>query len=266
MKKIKTIFKNKISFGIKYIPYLVIAVLVGVSVTYAGSLTPPGAPAKTMKSLSDLYELVNTGANTPSTDFTTPATVTSTMNSIESIYDLLTSKIAAIPADQILTGTTIFGVSGTATGAPAAPTFASADETTYQCEALTTDPAQPGVTLQDICGYHSGDGCTWSGSACTGETKTPSGGYMTWYAAKAACATSTRDGQTAGTWRLPTSLELAKLYLDSNGTPAGFQGDYYWSGISDPAETDVAYNVYMNYGVVLNVSKGVPGALVHCSR
>ena len=251
---------------LKYVPYLVIAILVGVTVTYAGSLTPPGAPAKTMKSLSDLYELVNTGANTPSTDFTTPGSIVASMNSIEDIYDLLTSKIAAIPADQILTGTTIFGVDGEATAAPAAPTFASADETTYQCEALTTDPAQPGVTLETICGYHSSDGCSWTGSACTGGTKTPSSGYMTWYAAKAACATSTADGQTAGTWRLPDSLELHKLFLDSNGTPAGFQGGYYWSGITYPARTDIAYVVSMNYGYVKHGNKDYPNYLVHCAR
>ena len=259
---------------LKYVPYLVIAVLVGVTVTYAAGapitkLTPPGAPVKTGATLANLYELVDTGANTISpaqgTALVTPAYGES-MNTISDIYNLLTSKIAAIPADQILTGTTIFGVDGTATAAPA-PTFASADETTYQCEALTTDPAQPGVTLETICGYHSSDGCSWTGSACTGGTKTPSGGYMTWYAAKAACATSTADGQTAGTWRLPTQLELLNLFVDNNYvTPTGFQSGGYWSGITNPAKTYLAYYVNMDFGFVGSDYKDGPGFLVHCAR
>ncbi|ETB63572.1 TPA: DUF1566 domain-containing protein [Candidatus Nomurabacteria bacterium] len=99
---------------LKTIPYIIIAVLVGVTVAYAGTLTPPGAPAKSMKSLSDLYELVNTGANTPSTDFTTPSTVASTMTSIGDVYDTLKTKITDIDSTKILTGTTIFGKAGSA--------------------------------------------------------------------------------------------------------------------------------------------------------
>lgn len=99
---------------LKTIPYIIIAVLVGVTVVYAGTLTPPGAPAKSMKSLSDLYELVNTGSNTPSTDFTTPSTVASTMTSLGDTYDLLKTKINNIDSTKILTGTTIFGKIGSA--------------------------------------------------------------------------------------------------------------------------------------------------------
>jgi hypothetical protein len=97
---------------LKTIPYIIIAILVGVTVTYAGTLTPPGSPAKSMKSLSDLYELVNTGANTPSTDFTTPSTVAPTMTSIGDVYDTLKTKITDIDSTKILTGTTIFGKAG----------------------------------------------------------------------------------------------------------------------------------------------------------
>lgn len=94
--------------------YLLVAILVGVTVAYAGSLTPPGSPAKTMKSLSDLYQLINTGANTPSIDFTTPSTISSTMNSLGDTYDLMKTKISDIDVSKILTGTTIFGKPGTA--------------------------------------------------------------------------------------------------------------------------------------------------------
>ncbi|HPS21398.1 MAG TPA: DUF1566 domain-containing protein [Candidatus Paceibacterota bacterium] len=250
---------------LKIVPYLVIAVLVGVTVTYAGSLTPPGAPAKTMKSLSDLYELVNTGDNIPSTNFTTPGTIASSMNSIESIYDLLTNKISAIDGSKILTGTTIFGVPGTATGAPVAPTFASADETTYQCEYLAADLTQP-VDLETICGANS---CTWTGSACVGGIRTPIDIYTTWYAAKAACAGSTAEGQIPGTWRLPTVKELFNHYQENNiigGTPEEFQPSEYWSDSALPGGAGNAYNVAMyNGGVFLGGKSGTNG-YIHCVR
>ena len=105
--------KNKKTSLLSIVPYLIIAILVGVTVAYAGSLTPPGGPAKTMKSISDLYQLINTGSNTPSSDFTTPGSVASTMNSLGDTYDLMTTKIAAIDTSKILTGTSIFGKAGT---------------------------------------------------------------------------------------------------------------------------------------------------------
>jgi hypothetical protein len=104
MKKYTKYFKNVL--------YIIIALLVGVTVVYAGSLTPPGAPAKSMKSLSDLYELVNTGANTPSTDFDTPTSIIPTMFSLGDTYDLLKTKITAIDTAKILTGVTILGKAG----------------------------------------------------------------------------------------------------------------------------------------------------------
>ena len=237
MNKIKTIFKNKISFGIKYIPYLVIAVLVGVTVTYAGSLTPPGAPAKTMKSLSDLYELVNTGANTPATDFTTPATVSATMNSIEDIYDLLTSKIAAIPADQILTGTTIFGVDGTATGAPT----------------LTWQTPDPALALCWSHGqYEIDNGCTVG----SGFTQTPD--TLTTLGAKEYCQYLNSDGTTLANtaqniWHLPTIQEYTSItdYTRFNNATVviGFtEGTNYWSSTQNAEGANSAWYWYTWYG------------------
>ena len=249
----------------KIIPYVLIAILIGFTVSYAGSLTPPGSPAQSMKKLSDLYQLVNTGANTPDTSFTTPGSISATMNSIGDVYDLLTTKIAAIDTTKILTGTSIFGKAGSATPAPAAPVFATSDETTYQCENLTTDPIQPAVTFQTICGYHAG--CSWNGSACTGGTKTP--GYFTWYSAKAACANTTREGQIAGIWRLPTYPELVENYLNHNingDPPTGFDFDTYWSGTTLPGSLFEAYVSYSTPGNVTNDPKNHVNDLVHCVR
>jgi hypothetical protein len=300
MNKIKQILKSKFRTGLKTLPYFIIAILVGVTVVYAGNLTPPGIPAKTMKSLSDLYELINTGANTPSTDFTTPATVAPTMHSLGDTYDLLATKISNIDTTKILTGTTIFGkdgsavagvdtsdanatagdiispktayvngvkLTGTATAGTPAPTFALADATTYSCEALATDLAQPAVTLQTICGYHTGDGCSWSGSACTGGTKTPANGYMTWYAGTASCSEKTDEGSTD--WRLPTYPELVGHYLDHNNAgapPTGFVGDGYWSGATCPGNSGLAYYVYMGGGYAYGGNKSNPSNLVRCAH
>ena len=44
---------------LKFVPFLVIAVLVGVTIAYAGSLTPPGAVEDTMYSLEDIYNLAS---------------------------------------------------------------------------------------------------------------------------------------------------------------------------------------------------------------
>ena len=97
----------------RYIFFAAIVVLIGVTTVYAGSLTPPGSPAKTMKTLANLYELIGTGTSTPSTDFATPGTVTSTMRSLDEVYDLMALRIGAINPTNILTGTSLFGVSGT---------------------------------------------------------------------------------------------------------------------------------------------------------
>ena len=286
MNKIKQILKSKFRTGLKTLPYFIIAILVGVTAVYAGSLTPPGAPAKTMKSLSDLYELVNTGANNPSTDFTTPVTVASTMYSLGDTYDLLKSQLNILTADKIAKNQEVFGRTGTlygdidpskvlttatypgtATAGNPAPTFALADATTYSCEALATDPAQPAVTLETICGYHTGDGCSWSGSACTGGTKTPAGGYMTWYAGTASCSEKINEGSTD--WRLPTYPEFVGHYLDHNNAgapPTGFVDDSYWSGTTYPNNSDNAYFVYMGSGNAYLGGKDNPSNLVHCAH
>ena len=158
-------------------------------------------------------------------------------------------------------------MTGTATAGTPAPTFALADAITYSCEALATDPSQPAVTLQTICGYHTGDGCSWSGSACTGGTKTPSGGYMTWYAGTASCSEKSNEGSTD--WRLPTYPELVGHYLeynDAGAPPDDFVVAYYWSGTTYPYSSDGAYGVSMGYGDVRSGNKGSADYLAHCAH
>jgi hypothetical protein len=227
MKKYTQILKSKFRSGLKSkisksvlktLSYIAIAILVGVTAVYAGNLTPPGAPDKTMKSLSDLYELINTGANTPSTDFTTPATVTSTMHSLGDTYDLMATKISNIDTTKILTGTTIFGKAGTASAGPATLTW-------------QTNPAL------NLCFSHNqyeiDNGCTVG----SGFTQTPD--TLTTLGAVEYCKYLNANGTTLANteqniWHLPTIQEYYSItdYTRFNSATAvtGFTGgSYYWS-------------------------------------
>ncbi len=254
MNKIKQILKSKFRTGLKTLPYLLISIFVGVTAVYAtpgSKLTPPGAVSNTMYSLTDIYELAtnSTQATLGSGEIEETPTLGETGVTLTQVYDAVASALENA-------GTT-------------APTFASSDQTTYSCEALATDPTQPAVTLETICGYHSADGCSWSGSACTGGTKTPTDGYMTWYAGTASCLEKSDEGSSS--WRLPTTPELVTHYFENNidgNPPTGFAFDYYWSGTTHqyPGYEGGAYYVSMSGGDTSNDGKSNPNYLVHCAH
>ncbi len=227
-----------------------IAVLVGIGISYAGTLTPPGSPSKTMKSLSDLYQLINTGANTPSTDFTTPATVSSTMNSLGDIYDLMTTKIAAIDETKILTGTSIFGKAGSASagGLPKTNQTGCWDATgaTITCtDGGTALGGQDGYYQKGIAPAYTDNsdgtitdnatGLMWK--KCTqGLTgATCATGVVTrenWTQALADCEADTTGGYTD--WRLPNIREITSIVDYDRLAPAinnlfNAQNYIYWS-------------------------------------
>lgn len=96
--------------------YLTIAILVGVTIAYAGSLTPPGSVADTMYSLTDIYNLASGTTTTEGTGTigTTPGTISETGKTLTEAYEAIAGEIEDINASTILTGTTIFGVEGSA--------------------------------------------------------------------------------------------------------------------------------------------------------
>jgi hypothetical protein len=101
----------------KYITYLAVAALVGVTTTYAiGTLTPTGtAGDDTHYSLKDIQAKLTDFTADPtatSSPFTVPGSVTASFPTLTEIYDLLTAEEADIVPEKILTGTTIFGVEG----------------------------------------------------------------------------------------------------------------------------------------------------------
>jgi|GEM_PF-1261933 hypothetical protein len=133
---------KKLKLAIFSSAFLIIVVFVGATITDAGTLTPPGAAAKTMYTLGNLYTLLTTGAVTASTDFTTPSSVSATFYSLSDLVtafnDRLKDNISAangsktfsipdgyyfsktatandtdLTESNIATGVDIFGVTGT---------------------------------------------------------------------------------------------------------------------------------------------------------
>lgn len=297
--------KKQINKIIKTIPYIIVSVLVGVVAVYAGSLTPPGAPAKSMKSLADLYQLVNTGANTPSTDFTTPSTIAPTMTSLGDTYDLLKTKITAIDTTKILTGTTIFGKAGSASAGnnygipktgqqPTLPTgtpFQTGDDATY---------ANPGGGAGTDVGYPKGK-VNWAGYNAAGArftdntdgtitdnatglewmqtpTTSPGGAFastMTWANAITNCEGLTYPTSGGHTdWRLPNVKELQSIVDYGRVSPSitlpttlfpNTQSSYYWSSTTYAYVTTDAWSVVFVNGYVGSYGKA-SSYYVRCVR
>lgn len=282
-------YTNKIS---KIVMFLSLALLVGFTAVYAADkLTPSGSVSNTMYSLTDIWNLATGTTTTEGTGTieTTPSTVSATGKTLTEVYTAIKDQLTLLTTDKIAKNEVVFGKTGalygdtdpskvlttatypgTATAGTPAPTFASADQTSYNCSSFTTmtDPTQPSITSADICEYNSG--CSWNAgtSQCDGGEQTGQT-YMTWYAAKASCSASTEGGQTAGTWRLPTYGELVNHYVDNNiagGAPTGFQSDFYWSGTTYPGSTVIAYYVFMYDGNASYSNKYYPNFLAHCAH
>jgi hypothetical protein len=133
------------------IPYLLIAVLVGVTAVYAGNLTPPGPAANTMYSLTDIFNLAVGTTTTEGSGAipATPGTVASTGKTLTEVYDAIAGEIAAINPATVLTGTTIFGVSGSASsgGLPKTGQFTPDWNYVNGDDAFYADPAGADIGL-----------------------------------------------------------------------------------------------------------------------
>jgi len=101
---------------------LVAVMLVGVAtfsaITYAGNLTPPGAPANTMYTLTDLYNLA-TSAGATTTEGSgglpaTPGATSSTFYTLTEVYEAIAGEINNLASTTIATGTSAFGIDGSA--------------------------------------------------------------------------------------------------------------------------------------------------------
>jgi hypothetical protein len=194
------------------------------------------------------------------------------MNSIGDIYDLMVSKIDDIDGTQILTGTTIFGVGGSASAGGLPKTNQTLCYDVAGAEIACTDG---GTALGGQDGYYEEgtavsytdnldgtilDGATglmWkkcsegkTGVACeTGADTT-----MTWTVALSACEADTTGGHTD--WRLPNIRELLSIVDYGRASPAinplfPSQPGFYWSSTTyqSPGGQSDAWVVSFNDGV-----------------
>jgi hypothetical protein len=242
---------------LKIVPYIIIAILVGVSVSYAGTLTPPGSPAKTMETLSDLYQLTNTGANTPSNSFTTPGSVSATMNSISDIYNLMTTKIAAIDVTKVQTGTTIFGKAGTAYPSKQLVTNQTICYDASGSVIACSGTGQDGELLKGVARSYTdnGNGTITDNSTGLIWQKQDDAVTRNWALALTYCNTNAAGLPGTG-WRLPNVYELYTL-VDFGVAAAPFinltyfpatQSNVYWSSTSRPGSFTVALLVSFGNG------------------
>lgn len=97
---------------------LVVLILVGAVTVYAGSLTPPGAPANTMYTMTDIFNLsAGTTATLGSgTIPTTPSSVSPSFKTLTEIYDAIAAQIANLSNEKIANGVSAFGFTGTLLG------------------------------------------------------------------------------------------------------------------------------------------------------
>lgn len=231
-------------------PYLLIAILIGVSATYAGSLTAPGSVTNTMYSLSDIYNLsAGTTATLGSgTIATTPTTITASGKTLTEIYDVIVAQINLLANGKIASGISSFGYTGTLYGDTDATKVLNT--ATY---AGTAYPSQVLKTGQTTVYQTNDDGTYQKGFAGTRFTDNANGtitdnatglmwiqdhnavgapfnATMTWTNAITNCEALSYASQTD--WRLPNVRELLSI------------GDYGSSPAIDPLFTNAISDGY----------------------
>ncbi len=215
------------------------AILIVSTATYAiGSLTPTGtAGDDTQYSLNDIYDKLTNFTDTPtatSSPFTVPGSVSASFHTLSEIYSLLQSEDADLVAANIVTGTTIFGVEGTAS--------AGSPNLTWQ-----TDPT---LSLCWSAGqYEIDNGCS-IGNGWTAEG----------YGAVEYCQNLVAEGSSE--WRLPTIQEYQSItdftaYNNATQVPGFSQFAYYWSGTPFAESPDNLAWLWATYiGNMFNFDRG----------
>ena len=98
------------------VPYIIISLVVGVSVVYAGTLAPSSPVSKTMYTLNDIYnlsrgEIVPLGSGAISAN---PGQISSTGKSLTEVYTAINTEIGKLSPGVLVAGTSSFGITGTA--------------------------------------------------------------------------------------------------------------------------------------------------------
>jgi hypothetical protein len=101
--------------------YIILSILVGVTAVYAvDKLTAPSAPANTMYSLTDIYNLSSGTLATEGTgDFITGTLPASgTGKTLTEVYTAIKDQLALLTADKLAKDEEVFGITGTYEGTP----------------------------------------------------------------------------------------------------------------------------------------------------
>ena len=163
---------------------------------------------------------------------------------------------------NILSGATIFGVSGSASAGSSIPKYANLGSGQTGCWDVSgsviscSDAGYPGM---DGNVYGSGYVHSW-GSATAGTILDLNSGLrwqiasngldVTWANALIYCDGLSLDGYTD--WHLPTKNEIGLMYNNQTGTCySGFSGcSNFWSSTSVPVVPNYAYYLWPYYGVI----------------
>jgi hypothetical protein len=249
---------------------LALFVIAFTTLTYAGNLTPPGAPANTMYTLTDLYDLASAGGATTTEGSgglpATPGATSSTFYTLTDIYEAIAGEINNLASTTLATGTSAFGIDGTA--------YLGGVVTTGQDTCYNTSGTLIGCSGTGQDG-ESQAGLAFSYTDNGDDTVTDNNTGLVW---EQTYSTTTRTWQQAldycnnnvpglpGTgWRLPNVKELfslvdfgisgsAKIDLTAfPGTPASI----FWSATTYPnsGPQNFAMLVDFDVGVVYNVFK-----------
>ena len=213
---------------LKFVPFLAVAILVGVTVAYAGSLIPPaGDKTNTMHSLQDIVDLANGTPRTIDETLETPGTIVGAGVTLNDVYTAVESALDAVPKGGLpATGQTLCYDTA---GDPVTCTGTGQDgDVPHGIELSYTDHSNGTVT-------DDATGLMWVKDPSA--IGTPFDASMTWQDALTNCNTLNYGGHED--WRLPNIKELQSLVDFANISPAidtdvflNTQSGRYWSSTS----------------------------------
>lgn len=255
------------------LPYIALALIIGASVAYAGSLTPPGSVLNTMYTLDDIYNLTvsgTTGTAGSGAIPSTPGSATPTFHTLTQIYD----AVAAIPTGKTLkTGqTTCYDPSGSTAGTISCSSSGQDGQYLSGVSRSYTDNSDG--TISD-----NSTGLMWvkDPSEIPGGTWGTSGSPSAMTFADALSNCEALDYAGHNDWRLPNFFELSTtLDLDNSLSAVNLtvfpntKIDRYWTSTSYSAllyGSGGAYTVYYSSGEVSRLQKTAGNtSYVRCVR
>jgi hypothetical protein len=275
--------KNKISVGMKKLLkpslYIILSILVGVTAVYAvDKLTAPSAPANTMYSLTDIFNLASGTTTTEGTGTieTTPTTVATegTGKTLTQVYTAIKDQLDLLTVGKLAKNQQVFGKTGTLYGdtdpskvlnTATYPGTATSGPATLVWQ---TDPGTYLCWSYNQYEIESGDCSVGSGFIQTPDTNTTLG-------AVEYCKYLNTNGTTLANteinyWHLPTIQEYTSItdytLFNSATTVTGFaEGSNYWSSTEDAVNPNDAWFWFTYNGVTNNYDKNYVSS-VRCAH